>query len=718
MASSDSGGGSVSTYEDVYVFMKSEFTTSNHYILQFTLSLLEPSYFVFGHNPNLETQDGLFLGASEVIYYNDNTEIDRVVMQNPLQNYISYPVRIVRDGNKFDVLIDYGDGFERVYNIDQDLWNTIGVYKRDGNPTAFFQCTDISLEPYIIDDITPSTDDYDGSVYGSDLHLELRGDHLNFIDYGMLPSGAIGGAKVLVNEVPINTDQLSLEIEMTYNNSRFERLNNLTGQMQMRIYEDISIADSVQEYSRVLCSPMVVPNVQTVFTRHSEEGILYYVKDPRMNSPISPYYLCNAYNQYKGGCQIQSETQIQLFNLDNSFSPVSVGNNLVKAEFHRRSGYIRISRWDENSNQYIVANVLKLQNNPQLSLIEYNDDYCELTFGATTWKFYRGRPFIVVNHSEDDLRILNLVDRVYCETLANQRSMGFIDEYNPRESNVYTDENGKQVANYSVFTPQLSIQQFQQDLHIGQNIRKDNFELYEIDSNDNVLDVSNNSIMGITQVDNDNALVIEKGTGKVGLNFPSYSHYVKRVGDTFSLLIGYVDSEETNITIKARGFNEKGAVPIQDGIQYGIWEQTKTATINNGEIRVTFTGCPSEVKYIDFVVIFNSSASKEIIFKDFMYYQGDSEIKHDVDTSTLYAEQVDIIFDETYYANLYNADDTVGLCIVRPNQQHISLRKIYASEETVFIPYMKKCKEWDAPSQVFLEYLNSKRQIIDIDWEN
>ena len=31
---------------------------------------------------------------------------------------------------------------------------------------------------------------------------------------------------------------------------------------------------------------------------------------------------------------------------------------------------------------------------------------------------------------------------------------------------------------------------------------------------------------------------------------------------------------------------------------------------------------------------------------------------------------------------------------------------------------MKKSTEWDKPQQVFLEYLNAKKQIIDIDWEN
>ena len=101
-----------------------------------------------------------------------------------------------------------------------------------------------------------------------------------------------------------------------------------------------------------------------------------------------------------------------------------------------------------------------------------------------------------------------------------------------------------------------------------------------------------------------------------------------------------------------------------------------------------------------------------------MYYEGDSIINHDVDTSLLYAEQVEVRFNETYYANLYNENDSYGLCIIRPSQHAFSLKSIYADKETVFVPYMKKCTEWDKPSQIFLEYLNAKRQVIDIDWSN
>lgn len=677
--------------------MAKEFTTSNYYILQFKLSLNNSS-FIFGHDPSLETMDGLYLFEDSVQLYKDDGLIDNIIFATPIDYTNPQPVKMVRDGDNFRLFIN------DVLTYESDLlsWNTIGTYS-DEIGTYSFSATDFILSPLVVTDITPSTQDYDGTIFGSNIRLEIRDNQLDLIDYGMLPQGAIGGGKIILNDVPLaSANKYAIELEMKYNNSRFERLNNLTGQMQMRIYEDISTSDSVKDYEKTLCSPMPVPNSRTVFTRHSDEGTLYFVQDP-LNT--TPNYLTNAYNLYKGGVEITSN-QVSLFDLDNAFSPVFVGNELVRAEFHRRSGFIRIARYDEIVGDWVNVNTLKLKNYPQLSLNEYNDDYAEVMFGNTTWKFYRGRPFIIVNHSQDDLRIMELVDRVYCETVENQRSMGFIEEHD---------------ANSSVFNPQLSVQQFKQELHIGENIRLDNFELYEADSNNNIGEVATNSQLGILNIDNDNALQIYKDDNKLALNFPSYSHYVEKVGDTFTLSIDYLDCPFENIVIKARGFDEKGAVPVKDNIQYGIWEQTVNVEVDTtatDSIMATFTNCPSEVKYIDFVIIFNGSNSTDIIMKDFMYYTGDAELKHDIDTSRVFAEQVEIHFADTYYANLYDEKSSCGLCVARPYQEPFSLRSIYASNETVLIPYMKTATEWDKPNQVFLEYLNANRQIIDIDWEN
>ena len=100
-----------------------------------------------------------------------------------------------------------------------------------------------------------------------------------------------------------------------------------------------------------------------------------------------------------------------------------------------------------------------------------------------------------------------------------------------------------------------------------------------------------------------------------------------------------------------------------------------------------------------------------------MLYEGDSTVKHEVDTSKANAALVEINFDETYYACLYDDDAPCGLCIVRPDKKKFTLRSLEASDETVIIPYMKKYAEHDAVENIMLEYFNSKNQILDVDWE-
>ena len=718
----------VTNYSSSTYFVSDSFTDTLQYKLSSTILISNVSNHylrLMVGNSSEYYNDGLIITKSNCYLYQNNEQIENVRLPSNIAD--GDEITIERNINIWNVYVNNN----LVYTTTVSLPNTFGLNLNN----ATVKNVKFYVPP--VEDITPPVDEYDGSVFGSNLHLEVRDDHLNLIDYGMLPSGATGSGKVIVSDVPIPQTDLELEMEIKYNNTRFDRLQNLDGQMQMRVYEDVIQTDAVKEYSKVLCSPMVVRDVQTVFTRHSEEGILYYIKDPRQDGAEKPYYLCNAYNQYKGGVNIQSEQGVQLFDLDNAYSPVFVGNNLIRAEFHRRSGYIKLARWSEDGNMWYTVNILKLRNNPQLTLVEYNDDYCELTFGNTTWKFYRGRPFIVCNHEQDDLRMLKLVDRVYCETFENDRSMGFIEEHD---------------AMSSTFTPQLSIQQFKQPLHIGEAILTDNFEVYSVDSNYDLQDPTASATLGVVDWNNENALLVQKNTNnKIALNFPSYANYVPRVDSTFSLLIANLMTDnETTITIKARGFDDRGAVPVTDDIQYGIWEQTKQITVQNcltlldgttstndisdcesylmkgnyapnsyePNYRVTFTDCPSEVKYIDFVMIFNSSEHSETSMKNLMYYQGDSIINHTNDTSLVNAEKVEVQFNETYYANLYNESDPFGLCIVRPYQHKFSLRTLYADKETVFIPYMKKATDWDSPNQVFLEYLNANRQVIDIDWEN
>ena len=76
---------------------------------------------------------------------------------------------------------------------------------------------------------------------------------------------------------------------------------------------------------------------------------MHFVDNSYNDKKIVLQYLCKPYMQYKGGTELTSETGINLFSLDNGISPVCLNNGLVKCDFHLRSGYISVYRYDEET---------------------------------------------------------------------------------------------------------------------------------------------------------------------------------------------------------------------------------------------------------------------------------------------------------------------------------------------------------------------------------
>lgn len=692
----------------LYSLLANEFTTSNNFILSFDLTWQYDSDYAMMYiviNADTDADDNkIAIALDRVEEYKDNILINRITI-NEQRRYGKTHIDIERKGEFFIIYFDN----RQMYLSRNAKHNNIGIYIQGSAAYAKLDNWKLSDSEKISKIINPpideTTENINNEIFGSDVHLELRKNKLRLTDYGMLPEGEQGSGKIILDEISLPDADYELEIWINYNNSRFERLNNLEGLIQMDIFEDISLSDSALKYKTIQCSPVPVPNSITKFTRLCDEGTLYYVERPQ-NSKAK--YLCNPYIQYKGGTDLKTETGISIFNLDNAYSPIYLSNGLVRAEFHRRSGYVVVSRFDEGTGMWYKCNIFKLSDEPQLNLDEdYSDDKATVRFGNTKWTMWRGRPFIKLEHPDDDLRILNLVDKVYCETSENEFSMGFVEEHDAR---------------MSIFNPRTSIQQFPQELSIGQNIKTDNFTLSNIDGNNNEMELTTNAELTTVMANNEKAIrMIKNEGGKVGLNFPTSPNYVRKPGNTFSLLLGYImNHNEEEITIKARGFDDKGKVPVKEELQYGIWESSQTfALADSGEadeIRATFTNVPSEVKYVDFILIFDNGSTSDVIINQIMLYEGDSEVGYEIDTSKSNAALAEINFDETCYACLYD-DSPAGLAILRPNKKKFTLRKLEASPETVIIPYMKKYAEHDAVENIILEYFNSCSQIIDVDWE-
>lgn len=712
-----------------------ELTDSTDYKLSFKWGVNYSSEYnqvYFGINIDADDNlDGIWVRPDKVEEYKDNVLINSTTFSGNYSSYIdTIDVTVRRKGNQYAIYF----GNDLMYVSENAAHNNFGAYAiGQGGAEGFTQFHLHDVLPVITPPIIDGS--LNNEIFGSDLQIEIKKNRLSLTDYGMLPDGELQNGKVILNNIQLKEGTYELEIDINYNNSRFERLNNLNGLIEMNIFEDISLTDGALKYANILCSPVPVMNSITKFTRKCDEGTMYYIEKPKEDNAK---YLCNPYIQYKGGTDLKTSTGISIFNLDNAYSPVALSNGLVKAEFHRRSGYIVISRYDETTELWHRCNTFKISNEPNLSLEEnYSDDKATVRFGNTKWTMWRGRPFIKLEHSDTDIRILGLVDRVYCETMQNEFSMGFVEEHN---------------TYMSIFNPRLSIQQFKEEWHIGEDMRLDNFNLYSMTLSNSKYYIGDLQDTGMELVDFDNEKAIQitkQSATRLGLNFPASPTYVAKPGSTFSLLIDNISTvSNKSIVIKARGFDERGCVHAVEGIEYGIWEQQKTVQVNScnwildgsyssesldscesylmrgnptvsfsDSLRVTFTGCPEEVKYIDFLVIF-PSYDDTIRIKNIMLYEGsDTGLRHDVDTSKANASLVEINFDETYYACLYDENSLSGLAIVRPDKKKFGLRTLEASAETILIPYMKKYVDHDAVENVMLEYFNSKNQIINVDWE-
>ncbi len=559
-----------------------------------------------------------------------------------------------------------------------------------------------------------------GETFGSDVSIELRNGVMSLIDYGMvIDNEALTVGKIFVDSKTLPTQSVTMEVEVSYDNIHSQRINPLEGLLQVNTMENVQTDTAeINKYQNIICSPSPVPDNLCQFTRHTDDGTLYFYNSKvldSVNQVEGVKYIGCPYNQYKGGTDLKSERGISLFNLENGISPIFLDNGLVKVGFHRYSGYVELHRYDEVSDSYFFVNALKIANNPKLKLKEngYSDDKITVLFGDTEWTMWRGRPYVQVKHENTDMRLMNTPNRVTCETTENSKSMGFIEDVD-----IYL---GK-------FTPFTSLQEFKKELCIGENIRTDNFSIENLeDTTYNILDDVDNTIIKEV-VDglftNERALkVVKEESGNTGIIFPSNGSYVAKPSNSFSLLIQNIYGDNLPVAVKCRGYTTTSQIPEKgSSTQVGVWESIKPITYeevstkgDNTSYKFTcsWNSIPANVNYIDFILIFEEEA--EVVFNQIMLYEGEKGMNYSKDDSLQKATQTEILFDKTYYANLYNENDKFGLSIIRPLGTSFTLRTITKSGLTVFAPYMKLSKPHDKIDKLLLEYVNSHDQIVSIE---
>lgn len=580
-------------------------------------------------------------------------------------------------------------------NCSQDIWT--GTVN-GGELTSLYENSLPTEDGYVV--VDPSNNL--GETFGSDVTFQLRNGSLNMVDYGMIhDKNVMTGGKIFVDDYDLAPHSVYLETEIYYDNVFNQRLNNLEGLLQIESHE--SLQESGEEYQTIVCSPSPVPDNTCKFTRHTAEGTMYFYDGDYLDDEKSVFgvkYIGCPFNQYKGGTDLKSSTNISIFNLDGTgYSPVFLDNGLVKVGFHRYSGYVEVHRYDEISKDYQFINAFKIKDNPKLHLKNngYSDDFITIEFGATEWTMWRGKPYIEVKHPNTDIRILNLYDTVTCETSENSAMMELISPYD-----VY-------MSNFSPFT---SLQKFKKELHIGEDVKVDNFSVRGSDldeESESYVEVHTDSIFT-----KEPAIVLYQKED-CSVAFPSNGELVHKPSSTFSLL---VDNLYGSLPQSVTCMGYATSVERDPVYQNKVIISPQYVETKNGVMRYKFKSSwlnvPREVEYVNFIITFKNGT--KTTFNKMMLYNGTNDEEYSKDDSLERATKTEVSFNDTCcYAKLSNEKDEFGLGIVRPHKKSINLRHITESPITLLIPYMKQCRPMDTVEKLIIEYVNSYNQVVSIE---
>ena len=315
-------------------------------------------------------------------------------------NSLKRVFRIRNSLNKDEILFEY-----TYYDFNFNDMNSI---KARVNST-YTNVTD-GVKTLFNSEITVKSDhdyDDDGNVltnwYGSTVSFELSGNHLTVTDTGF-------NGRELRGTCDLKEASYIFECEFTSLLTQSYAEDSLL-YMDMEVYDTFLKADYSDMYGNLVVSPFPVVDKKVVFTRQSEEGVIYYMYDD--GKPFK--YLLEPYYQYHCGVDLKSREGISLFNLDNRYSIFYMQNGLVRIGFNRIDGEVYLSKYDPTSEEYIQTNVFKLNADVRFDKGIFNDDKIEILADTMVFTMWRGHPYVMINHPNNDIEIKDTFTKVYGE---------------------------------------------------------------------------------------------------------------------------------------------------------------------------------------------------------------------------------------------------------------------------------------------------------------
>ena len=593
---------------------------------------------------------------------------------------------------------------------------------------------------------TPLVETYDGIEYGSTAEMTFDGNLLDFQDYGLTQNTTQVGAKISLTDIELPKDEKGYKLQFLtrYNNDVDNTVDELLGTLQVEITDDKISKLYQQFYENLVVSPAPLYNHKLMFTREAEDGTLYYY-DVTSNIDVKRYRL-SPFLQYKGGVNLETASGVSIYDLETGVSPIIINNGLIKAEFNKRSGFVRVARYDDRTQTWNWVRWLQVEENfYKMELLHYSTDKISLKMGNTIWTVWRGRPWIEIKHEDDDIRIIGETNKTYAEILHNDTRYQIMSEVDTH--------NG-------IFNTYNAINYLGKELNITENIKKDNFT---------VTGATASTPIDITLI-GETCLKVDANSDEYHIKLPQVQ---RPADDIFTFLIDRLKMDNVdNIKITCNAYDTKGGEfvasasktfdvettgdeTVTDLVSDGrlntgfrsvfdlsdfkdkdnnsikettYWHNneqvskadayvtiideedgtTYTELKENIEIKETFGAKYEKCNFLEFDIELHKTVSANnsyAIINHLMLSDGDNRLGYMVDNRLDGISNQAIAFTNTFYTNLYNSFESFGLCILRPYRDQIYLHKLPKSKCTVLIPYNRFCKKYDSPSYVCLEYV-------------
>lgn len=353
--------------------------------------------FSFNNQQDIRLRSKDVLAAKSQFEFYWDTSLFSEIRENNIQRFI----RLIDEQDRIIFEYEYCD-----FNFTESVFTCMAMGRAltdtGMNPV-------INREIYIHSDVEHTEDeqdeDYDDEdidIYGSSVLFELDNNKLTVKERGF-------SGYEFEQTVTLLTGTYHLEVY-------WKNLNNDADTGNVISYMDCSVGELTydnalaQYYNKLLVSPYPVPYKKVVYTRECEEGTLYYLYNDGepFNFLLEPFY------QYKCGVDLVAEGS-SIFDFNNSYPIIYIQNGLIRFGINRLNGDLYLDKWDYGSRTYIRTNRFRIDKYDDAEVTTINDDTIVVHVSDINITMWRGRPYVMLEHPNEDINILNTFNQVFAD---------------------------------------------------------------------------------------------------------------------------------------------------------------------------------------------------------------------------------------------------------------------------------------------------------------